>query len=264
MLSPIGRGLPAVRHFSSCVPAFAPSWDSSAPNQGYRQSNTPYQGSGNQNAQYQGSRNGYTPSQDSGDRRAPYQGSRNAYTPSQDSGDRRAPYQNSRPPQHRPRQGQHQNAKFQQPRLDADGNPLPVYEVRPDTFKKSAPPHKPRHFITLADLTVPEINRLVMYAMVAKGTQFNPERRHTTKSTIAMIFNKRSTRTRVAGESAAVHFAAHPMFLGKDDIQLGVNESLHDSAKVISSMVRGIVARVGAHSEIEVGYQGLVALLASC
>jgi ornithine carbamoyltransferase len=42
------------------------------------------------------------------------------------------------------------------------------------------------------------------------------------------------------------------MFLGKEDIQLGVNETLEDSAKVIGSMVDGIMARVGAHSEVEV------------
>ena len=40
------------------------------------------------------------------------------------------------------------------------------------------------------------------------------------------------------------------MFLGKDDIQLGVNESLRDSSIIISSMTSGIVARVGPHSDI--------------
>ncbi|KAI9847518.1 MAG: ornithine carbamoyltransferase [Pleopsidium flavum] len=40
------------------------------------------------------------------------------------------------------------------------------------------------------------------------------------------------------------------MFLGKDDIQLGVNESLYDTAVVISSMVSCIVARVGPHSDV--------------
>lgn len=44
----------------------------------------------------------------------------------------------------------------------------------------------------------------------------------------------------------------HAMFLGSQDIQLGVNESLLDTSKVVSSMVDGIMARVGAHSEIEV------------
>lgn len=42
------------------------------------------------------------------------------------------------------------------------------------------------------------------------------------------------------------------MFLGSSDIQLGVNESLYDSSRVISSMVDGILARVGHHSEVEV------------
>jgi ornithine carbamoyltransferase len=42
--------------------------------------------------------------------------------------------------------------------------------------------------------------------------------------TVAMIFNKRSTRTRVSTEAAVSAMGGHPMFLGKDDIQLGVSE----------------------------------------
>jgi ornithine carbamoyltransferase len=42
------------------------------------------------------------------------------------------------------------------------------------------------------------------------------------------------------------------MFLGAADIQLGVNESLYDTSRVVSSMVDGIMARVGHHSEVEV------------
>jgi ornithine carbamoyltransferase len=44
----------------------------------------------------------------------------------------------------------------------------------------------------------------------------------------------------------------HAMFLGSRDIQLGVNESLLDTSRVVSSMVDGIMARVGEHEEIEV------------
>jgi ornithine carbamoyltransferase len=65
-----------------------------------------------------------------------------------------------------------------------------------------------------------------------------------------MMFNKRSTRTRVSTEGAVVQLGGHPMFLGKDDIQLGVNESLYDTAVVLSSMVSCIVARVGKHAEV--------------
>jgi ornithine carbamoyltransferase len=65
------------------------------------------------------------------------------------------------------------------------------------------------------------------------------------------MFNKLSTRTRVSTEAAIATMGGHPMFLGKNDIQLGVNETLHDTSRVISSMVSCIVARVGPHSDIE-------------
>lgn len=68
---------------------------------------------------------------------------------------------------------------------------------------------------------------------------------------MALMFSKRSTRTRVATETAVAYLGGHAMFLGSQDIQLGVNESLLDTSKVVSSMVDGIMARVGAHSEIE-------------
>lgn len=64
------------------------------------------------------------------------------------------------------------------------------------------------------------------------------------------MFSKLSTRTRISTEGAVVAMGGHPMFLGKNDIQLGVNESLYDTSVVISSMVSGIVARVGPHSDI--------------
>ncbi|KAI9605895.1 hypothetical protein H4Q26_004265 [Puccinia striiformis f. sp. tritici PST-130] len=69
--------------------------------------------------------------------------------------------------------------------------------------------------------------------------------------TIALIFGKRSTRTRVASESAPALVGGHPMFLSPADIHLGVNESLYDTAQVVSSRVDGIMARVGDHSEVE-------------
>lgn len=72
------------------------------------------------------------------------------------------------------------------------------------------------------------------------------------KKTIALIFSKRSTRTRVASESSIAALGGHAMFLSPSDIQLGVNESLYDTAFVVSSMVDGIMARVGGHDEIEV------------
>ena len=70
--------------------------------------------------------------------------------------------------------------------------------------------------------------------------------------TIALLFTKRSTRTRIAAETSALLLGGSSLFLGRDDIQLGVNESVRDSARVIGGMCQGIFARVGSHEEIEV------------
>ncbi|KAI8459096.1 ornithine carbamoyltransferase, partial [Phakopsora pachyrhizi] len=117
----------------------------------------------------------------------------------------------------------------------------------------------PPHLLTLADLSISQIQSLVSSAInfkkLAKQSSNNLQSIGKTKvldgKTIAMIFSKRSTRTRVASESATALLGGHPMFLSPSDIQLGVNESLYDTAKVVSSMVDGIMARVGDHEEVE-------------
>ncbi|ANB14819.1 ornithine carbamoyltransferase [Sugiyamaella lignohabitans] len=116
----------------------------------------------------------------------------------------------------------------------------------------------PRHFTSIADISSSELSYLVNRAIhhkanVRKGV-YNPAT-PLAGQVVAMLFNKRSTRTRISTEGAVKYLGGHPMFLGKDDIQLGVNETLYDSAKVISSMTSCIVARVGPHSDI----QGLAA-----
>ncbi|KAI7834447.1 ornithine carbamoyltransferase [Kickxella alabastrina] len=113
----------------------------------------------------------------------------------------------------------------------------------------------PRDLISLNDYSAEQIAALVESAAEFKrktkheGQSFHPDAPLRGQS-IALLFSKRSTRTRVASETSIAYLGGHAMFLGKEDIQLGVNESLRDSAEVISSMVSGIFARVGAHSEI--------------
>jgi len=113
----------------------------------------------------------------------------------------------------------------------------------------------PRHFLSVADLSPKELSTLVHQASRAKhaiksGNIPRSSQGTLTGKTVAMMFSKRSTRTRVSTEAAVMYMGGHPMFLGKEDIQLGVNESLYDTAKVISSMTSCIVARVGPHSDI--------------
>ncbi|KAI9506359.1 ornithine carbamoyltransferase [Coemansia sp. RSA 1358] len=109
--------------------------------------------------------------------------------------------------------------------------------------------------ISLGDYTSEQIAALIESANDFKhkakteGQAFHPEQPLKGK-TIGLLFSKRSTRTRLASETSVAYLGGHAMFLGKDDIQLGVNESLRDSAQVISSMVDGIFARVGEHQEI--------------
>lgn len=119
----------------------------------------------------------------------------------------------------------------------------------------SRPNETPLHLMTLADLSVPQLSALTLRALTYKhmAKHISPSLllRPLEQQTIALIFSKRSTRTRVASESALQLLGGHPMFLGTQDIQMGVNETLEDSARVIGSMVNGIMARVGEHEEVE-------------
>lgn len=131
-----------------------------------------------------------------------------------------------------------------------------------------SPAPLPPHLLTLADLSTSQIQSLLNTAanfkaslkahshdLVTGAVAFDDgsELEQTLKNkTVALLFTKRSTRTRVASETSTVALGGHPMFLGPSDIQLGVNESLYDTAKVVGSMVDGIMARVDGHEEVEV------------
>jgi ornithine carbamoyltransferase len=123
------------------------------------------------------------------------------------------------------------------------------------------------HLMTLADLSPAQIDRILVHAYSLKRTSLpwlSPQQRGTKPSklrmpsqslfnkTVALMFSKRSTRTRVSAETASVLLGGRALFLGREDIQLGVNESTRDTARVVGGMCQGIFARVGDHSEIEV------------
>ncbi|CDZ96477.1 ornithine carbamoyltransferase [Phaffia rhodozyma] len=114
-----------------------------------------------------------------------------------------------------------------------------------------------KHFLDLHSLSPEQITGLITQAQQIKSLIKPPSsaphklQKTLTDKTVALLFSKRSTRTRIASETSAVILGGHPMFLGPADIQLGVNESLKDTAHIIGSMADGIMARVGAHAEVE-------------
>jgi len=124
------------------------------------------------------------------------------------------------------------------------------------------------HLMTLADLSVPQINRLLQHSYYLKRRSLpwlEPQTGKKRKElvlpsqslfgkTIALLFSKRSTRTRLAAETSAELLGGKALFLGREDIQLGVNESARDTSRVIGGMCQGVFARVGEHEEIEVRF----------
>jgi ornithine carbamoyltransferase len=67
---------------------------------------------------------------------------------------------------------------------------------------------------------------------------------------MSMIFQKRSTRTRVSSETGMSLLGGHALFLGPSDIQLGVNESMRDTSSVLSRFNDVILARVFGHADV--------------
>jgi ornithine carbamoyltransferase len=123
------------------------------------------------------------------------------------------------------------------------------------------------HLMTLADLSVPQLRRVLAHSHYTKQLSepwLKPHSQQNSRKdlrlpsqslfnkTVALMFSKRSTRTRLAAETSATLLGGRALFLGKEDIQLGVNESARDTARVVGGMCQGIFARVGDHSEVEV------------
>lgn len=111
---------------------------------------------------------------------------------------------------------------------------------------------KGRSLLTLADFTGEEIHKLIDLSIDLKKKMKNNEvfQPMLTRS-MAMIFQKRSTRTRVSTETGIAYLGGHALFLGSDDIQLGKNESLKDTALVLSRFNDIILARVYDHADVD-------------
>ena len=111
---------------------------------------------------------------------------------------------------------------------------------------------KPRHFLTLLDLSADELKRLLARAMELKAMHRRGERHAPLAGkTMAMIFEKSSTRTRVSFEAGMAQLGGASMFLSPRDTHLDRGEPVEDTARVMSSMVDIIVIRANSHAMVE-------------
>ena len=107
----------------------------------------------------------------------------------------------------------------------------------------------PRHFTSLLDLSSDELRHIIYRAITLKNNR-SRDYQPLKGQVLAMIFEKSSTRTRISFEAGMVHFGGSALFLSPRDTQLGRGEPLHDSAKVISSMVDCIMLRTDKHETV--------------
>lgn len=101
-----------------------------------------------------------------------------------------------------------------------------------------------RHFLKLLDFTTEEIRYLLDLAVqLKKAKKEGKERQYLKGKNIALIFEKTSTRTRCAFEVAAYDQGAHVSYLGPTGTQIGVKETMKDTARVLGRMYDGIEYR---------------------
>ena len=109
-----------------------------------------------------------------------------------------------------------------------------------------------RDFKSLIDINTQEFKRIIQQAIEYKEL----DKKHSiprtyVNRTLAMIFKKNSTRTRVSFETAMYKLGGHAIFLSESSTQLNRGEDISDTAKVLSGMVDLIMMRTNTHDEIK-------------
>ncbi len=110
-------------------------------------------------------------------------------------------------------------------------------------------PGAKRDFLALTDFSKRELEGLFERARRLKSGELTGK--PLAGKTLAMLFAKRSTRTRVSFEVGVYQLGGHALFLSNQDLQLGRGETVADTARVLSRYVDGIMIRTFAHSEVE-------------
>jgi len=109
-----------------------------------------------------------------------------------------------------------------------------------------------KHFLKETDLARSDLPKLFALARELKAKRGRKGAPTPLRGqTWAMIFSKSSTRTRVSFEVGIHELGGNPLFLNRNDIQLGRGETIEDTARVLSRFVHGLIVRTFDHSDVE-------------
>lgn len=111
-------------------------------------------------------------------------------------------------------------------------------------------PSGPRHFLDLKDFTGAELRALLGQAAHFKQTRGDGNQVVLAGRTLALIFEKPSTRTRVSFEVAMKELGGHTVVLSSRDMQIGRGETIQDTANVLSRFVHGVMLRTDSADKL--------------
>lgn len=107
-----------------------------------------------------------------------------------------------------------------------------------------------RHFINLPDIGADALKGIIKHAHALKAQKFNPPQIFEGLS-LAMVFDKRSTRTRMSFEVAMKQLGGHTLVMNMEEMQITGAESLQDTGAVLSRYVDAVMIRMSDHARLE-------------
>jgi ornithine carbamoyltransferase len=108
-----------------------------------------------------------------------------------------------------------------------------------------------RHFLSLLDFSEKEIKHMLELAVKIKASEIEGAEHTLRGKTLAMLFEKPSTRTRVSFEAGMTQLGGHAIYLDMQTTQLGRGETIEDTTRTLERYCDAIVARVRSHGDLE-------------
>ena len=109
-----------------------------------------------------------------------------------------------------------------------------------------------RNFINISDISKKELRLIIDNAKLKKEKRTNLKKNSIDGKILIMIFEKPSTRTRISFDLAVKQLGGKSLILNPDEIHYGRgNESLHDTAKILSQYADVVMLRTDAHKKVE-------------